>query len=156
MMADIAKSGFHASTICLDGNGVMIMGESGTGKTELCLLLLERARVANRVAHFIADDRTLVLAIEDALFASVPDQLAGGVEIRGAGLFHIDYQKNCKLSLAVKLVPEKEAERFPSARYFSYEGAKIPCLYLPSIKYSSDSASNARAIEFTLFGKKWP
>ena len=155
-MPDIAKSGLHATTVCINDKGVMLMGEAGSGKTELGLLLLERAKAFGRAACFIADDRTLIKSDGEQLIVSVPDRLAGGVEIRGAGLFKIDYQKSCQLSLVVKLVSQEDAERFPSGAHWGFEGIEVPCLYLPSMKSSTDSQSKVRAVEFTLFGQIWP
>lgn len=150
------KSGIHASTVEVNGRGVMFLGASGAGKTELVLTLIERALARGEEALLVADDRTLIRREGDTIIASVPEQLAGGVEIRGAGLFRRDFKNDTRLALVVKLVSDEMADRFPEGHQWSFQGIDVPCLHLRSLSSGADSFTIARAVEATLFYQSWP
>lgn len=156
MTPDIEKSGLHATTIALRGRGVMIMGESGTGKSELALTLIERATLQGKNAALVADDRTLLKVEGSQLIARAPENLAGGVEIRGAGLFRVEYNAQIALDLVVTLVEKAQAERYPSGQTWRFENIDIPRLFLPSLLSNGDSNALSRAIEAFLFYPPWP
>lgn len=156
MTPEEEKSGLHATTLQLRGRGIMVMGKSGAGKTELALTLIERARIRGEQAVLVADDRTLLHVEERRLIASVPATLAGGVEIRGAGLFAVDYVAETPLDLVVTLVDRDAAERYPGEEKWHYEGVDIPQLLLPALSSNGDSNALSRAIEAILFYRPWP
>ena len=150
------KSGIHASTVEVNGRGVMFLGASGMGKTELVLTLIERAIARGEEAILVADDRTLIRREGEAIIASVPEQLAGGIEIRGAGLFKRPFKSETRLALVVKLVSAELGERFPDGHQWHFEGVNIPCLHLRALSAGADSLTIARAVEATLFYEPWP
>lgn len=156
MTPEIEKSGLHATTIALRERGVMIMGESGTGKSELALTLIERAALQGKKAALVADDRTLLKLEGSQLIARAPANLAGGVEIRGAGLFSVEYVAQIALDLVVTLVEKAQAERYPSGKIWRFENIAIPQLFLPSLLSNGDSNALSRAIEAFLFYPPWP
>jgi len=156
MTPEEQKSGLHATTVQIRDRGVMLMGKSGAGKTETALTLIERAIARGEAAALVSDDRTLLHVDGDKLIASVPDSLAGGVEIRGAGLFTVAYVKQTPLDLVVILVSREEAERYPSGENWQFEGIEIPRLLLPALSSNGDSNAVSRAIEASLFYKTWP
>ncbi len=156
MTPEEEKSGLHATTLQVQGRGVMIMGRSGAGKTELALTLVERALLRGEAASLVADDRTLLHVESGRLIASVPAALAGGVEIRGAGLFKVPFVESALLYLVVRLVDRDEAERYPSGETWGFEGVSLPRLLLPVLSSNGDSNALSRAIEATLFYEKWP
>ncbi|RRJ94239.1 HPr(Ser) kinase/phosphatase [Opitutaceae bacterium TAV4] len=74
----------HATTIDIKGMGVMIRGESGTGKSECALALIERGSL------LVADDLTVIRVVEDTrLLASSRDLNRGYMECRGIGIINI-------------------------------------------------------------------
>ncbi|MBK3746260.1 HPr kinase/phosphorylase [Paraburkholderia aspalathi] len=156
MMEDQLKGGMHSTTLQLDGRGILILGPSGSGKTEVALTLIERAQTQGRSAMFVADDRTILQEVDGKLIASVPPALAGGVEIRGAGLFSIPFCERTLLNLVVQLVPYELAERYPMGHVWTFSGVTLPCLMLPSRPFGADANFVARAIEATLFYSPWP
>ncbi len=156
MTPEEQKSGLHATTVQIRGRGVMLMGKSGAGKTETALTLIERAVTRGEEALLVSDDRTLLHVDGSKLIASVPDSLAGGVEIRGAGLFTVAYVKQTPIDLVVILVSREKAERYPSGENWQFEGIEIPRLLLPELSSNGDSNAVSRAIEASLFYKTWP
>jgi HPr kinase/phosphorylase len=83
----------HASCVCRDGAGVLLLGPSGCGKSDLVLRRLECGFV------LVADDR---VDIADGI-ASAPKALAGLLEVRGLGILQLSHVKQSRLVLAVSL-----------------------------------------------------
>ena len=156
MTPEEEKSGLHATTLQVRGRGIMILGHSGAGKTELALTLVERALLRGEAASLVADDRTLLHVDNGRLIARAPAALAGGVEIRGAGLFKVAFAATAPLYLVVRLVDRDEAERYPSGETWEFEGIALPRLLLPALSSNGDSNALSRAVEATLFYEKWP
>lgn len=70
----------HATTIAIDGAGVLLRGPSASGKSDLALRLIDDG------ARLVADDRT-VLALRDGIVeASAPPSIRGKIEVRGLGI----------------------------------------------------------------------
>ena len=84
----------HASCAARDGAGVLLLGPSGSGKSDLLLRLLDRG------FELVADDR---VDIEDGL-ARAPSALAGLLEVRGLGIVRLPHRGAATLALAVELV----------------------------------------------------
>ena len=75
----------HASCVVLDEDGVLIRGEAGSGKSRLCLALLEAADRAGRHARLVGDDRVRLSVRHGRLIARPHPALEGLIEIRGLG-----------------------------------------------------------------------
>ncbi len=71
----------------------MLMGPSGSGKSDLVLRLLSRG------FDLIADDRVEIVNG----IASAPTALAGMLEVRGLGLMHLPHKPSAALALVVTL-----------------------------------------------------
>ncbi len=96
----------HASCAARDGQGVLLLGPPGSGKSDLVLRLLSHGFV------LVADDR---VELEDG-FASPPAPLAGLLEVRGLGLVHMDHLPRASVRLAVRLAatPPERGPRLPA------------------------------------------
>ena len=84
---------YHASCAARDAHGVLLLGPSGSGKSDLLLRLLDRGFA------LVADDQVEV----EAGIAKAPSALAGLVEVRGLGILHLPYLATARLALAVRL-----------------------------------------------------
>lgn len=104
----------HASCVARDGAGVLLLGPSGSGKSDLVLRLIDRGFI------LVADDR---VDIADG-HASAPAALAGLLEIRGLGILRLPYLERAHLALAVTL--GTQPPRLPSP-------ARHPTLGLPAL-----------------------
>ena len=87
--------------------GVLLLGESGTGKSDLALRLMVMGAV------LVADDRCDLFVAAGALRARVPDSLAGLIEVRGVGIVQMPYRPEARIALAVRLVAPSAVPRLP-------------------------------------------
>lgn len=81
----------HATAVLVGEHGVLIRGDSGAGKSSLAHRLLREPwhpapGESPWVSHLVADDQTLVEAVNGRLLARPHPQIAGGLEVRGHGL----------------------------------------------------------------------
>src|SRR5256885_16911508 len=93
----ISAETLHASSVRLDGRGVLISGPSGSGKSDLALRLLDRGFT------LVSDDQTIVRRDDSRLIASAPPTIAGKLEIRGIGIVEMDTAKDVPVALLVEL-----------------------------------------------------
>jgi hypothetical protein len=101
----------HADCVAIGTRGVLILGDSGAGKSDLALRLIDAG------AKLVADDRTELYLARGRLCARAPKTIAGLIEVRGLGVIALPFAKNVSLDLAVKLgVP---AKRLPDAHFYA-------------------------------------
>lgn len=92
--------------------GVLLLGDSGAGKSDLALRLIGRG------ALLVADDRCDLMLAADGLHARAPRPLKGLVEVRGLGILHLPDREHARIGLAVRLASPAAVARFPEpARY---------------------------------------
>jgi serine kinase of HPr protein (carbohydrate metabolism regulator) len=96
----------HAACCTLGGAGILVRGESGSGKSSLALLL-----ASAEDGTFVADDRVICAREGTRLLARSHPALAGRVEVRGQGILSLADLgvvpcAETALHLAVDLVPE--------------------------------------------------
>lgn len=105
----------HASCVSVGGQGVLIRGPSGSGKSHLAFALI-LASGAGPVppARLVADDRVHLRQQAGELVAAAPHSLAGLIEIRGAGVRRLPHLAEVKLRLVVDL-GAADAARLPAA-----------------------------------------
>ena len=121
----------HASAVTCGGKGVLLLGESGSGKSDLALRLMDRG------ATLVADDRVEVLREGDALWACSVPALAGRIELRGVGILQRPYCARAKLALAVRLVAREAVERMPEPEFFDCEALRLPLVSLHAFDHST-------------------
>jgi HPr kinase/phosphorylase len=121
----------HASCVAIGAAGVLLLGASGSGKSDLS------ARLIDSGATLVADDRVNLVAQGGQLLASVPHSIAGKLELRGVGIIDMPYAKETALKLAVTLDNWGEQERLPEPAFFDCLGLRVPLL---SVQPFEDSA----------------
>ena len=91
--------------------GVLLIGESGAGKSDLALRLIGRG------AQLVADDRTELYVERGRIMARAPKTLAGLLEVRGLGIIEIVKAGPTPVSLVVNL--SASVQRMPRRRSFT-------------------------------------
>ncbi|UTO28454.1 HPr kinase/phosphatase C-terminal domain-containing protein [Bartonella harrusi] len=142
----------HANCLQLGRKGLLIIGPSGSGKSTLTLSLLDRAEWSKREAKLISDDYTILRVENGKLYGYTPEGLQGGIEIRGAGLYAIEFDTQTAIDCVILLGPEYE--RFSTNQTFQFADIHIPLLKLPSL-HEADCTAICQAIEAFFFRKIW-
>ncbi len=105
----------HATALAMGGNGILIRGPSGSGKSDLALRCL--SLVANKLVsapfNLVSDDRTKLALENDAVMLAAPSTIAGKLEVRGVGIVDVPYAKRARLCMIAQLT-DLEVERYPA------------------------------------------
>ncbi|WP_431298384.1 HPr kinase/phosphorylase [Tabrizicola sp. BL-A-41-H6] len=109
----------HASTVALNGRGLLILGPSGAGKSSLALRLLSLG------ARLVADDRTELAREGGTLVARCPPPLRGLIEARGIGLLRTDPAPTADIALVADL-GQTETDRLPPDRRITILSVSLP------------------------------
>lgn len=103
----------HASCAARGADGVLLVGPSGSGKSDLLLRLLDHG------FDLVADDQVML----EHGHVSPPPPLAGLMEVRGLGILRLPFTPSARLALVVEL---GRAERLPEpARRFDVPLVRI-------------------------------
>ena len=97
----------HATAVLVGADGVLIRGESGSGKSALALALIERG------GRLIADDRLTISACHDRIVASAPQATLGMIELRGRGVIAVPHERFGVIRLVADVVSEEGLDRMP-------------------------------------------
>lgn len=127
----------HGCMVDVMGIGILLLGESGTGKSETVLGLLRRG------ASLVADDLVRIRNIEDReLIATAPELGRSYMEVRGLGLINVAalfgvgaFRTEKRLDLVITLTKEttmNEMERVTVAKQTTeLLGIHVPHIQLP-------------------------
>lgn len=110
----------HASCVALGDDGVLILGPSGSGKSDLALRLVAAG------ADLVADDRIDVRAAGDRLVAQPPAALAGLLEVRGLAIVEMPYRAEADIVAVIKLIPAADIARLPDPETETIAGLALP------------------------------
>ncbi len=124
----------HASCVSINNKAILLIGDSGSGKSDLALRLIDGG------AQLIADDYVDITSKGNMLTVAPPKQLEGLIEARGVEILTIPFIRDTELKLAVKLVKCDEVERLPEPQFFDCLEHKIPLLSL----YAFDASTPAK------------
>jgi HPr kinase/phosphorylase len=133
----------HASCVELGGTGVLLLGESGSGKSDLALRLIDAG------ARLVADDRTDLHRDGARLIASAPATIAGRIEVRGLGIVPVAHVARTLIALAVDLVAPDRVERMPAAQSRGWLGIDVPLVALNPFEASAAAKVRLAAREAT-------
>lgn len=100
------KTSLHACLLEIFSQGVLIMGSSGIGKSEISMELVKKGH------QLIADDKVNVSLVRDKLIGRAPDVIYGLMEVRGIGIVDVGrifginaLKKAARIHLAIELKP---------------------------------------------------
>lgn len=128
----------HATCIALADKGVLLVGDSGIGKSDLALRLIDAG------AMLVADDQVELALRDGHLVAAAPAAIVGLMEVRHIGLLRLPYLPQVPLMLQVNLVSMSEKlERLPKAQPIFYLDQPLRCLRLPAMAASTPAKIRA-------------
>ncbi|AGR41772.1 HPr(Ser) kinase/phosphatase [Spiroplasma diminutum] len=128
----------HASCVNIFGKGVLLVGESGIGKSEITLDLVKTNHL------FVGDDRIVITKKSNELYGKSHEILKNLVEVRGIGIVDVSqtngYQvilERTKIDLVIELTQFKkngidDSERLGNT-FVTYEilGVEVPYIKIP-------------------------
>jgi HPr kinase/phosphorylase len=122
----------HASAVSIDGRGILIRGESSSGKSTLVLDLMDEARRDGHIARLVGDDRIALRIEEDGrVHACGLPAFAGQIEVRGIGIVEVPHVPTAPIALVVDL-GDASTPRFPEEKDMVAPilGQSVPRIYL--------------------------
>ena len=127
----------HGVLVEVYGEGLLILGESGVGKSETAIELVKRGH------RLVADDAVEIKRVSDkTLVGSSPDIIKHFIELRGIGIVDVRrifgmgaIKETEKIDLVVNLEVWKENKQYDRlglvTEYTDILGLEIPCLNIP-------------------------
>jgi HPr kinase/phosphorylase len=127
----------HGVLVDVFGEGLLIMGESGIGKSEAALELIKRGH------RLVSDDVVEIKKVsDDTLFGSAPDVTKHLIELRGIGIIDVktlygvqSVKETQTIDLVIQLEEwdrEKEYDRLGlEERYTEFLGNRVVCNNIP-------------------------
>ncbi len=126
----------HGVLMNINGQGVLLLGDSGIGKSETAIELLKRGH------RLVADDAVEIRRISTSLYGAAPELIRHYIEIRGVGVVDVQQlfgmgavQFDTEIDLVVQL------EQWQDGKFYdrlglgeeSYEllGVKLPYMTVP-------------------------
>ncbi|MBL8648782.1 MAG: serine kinase [Sphingopyxis sp.] len=120
----------HASCVAAGSRGILILGASGQGKSDLALRLIDRG------ARLVADDRCDIWFDRGRLWCRPPETLAGKLEVRGIGIVEQPFTGPVPLALAVRL--SERPERMPPPNQVEIvAGVELPAVLIAGFEASA-------------------
>ena len=126
----------HGVLLDVYGEGVMIMGDSGIGKSETAIELIKRGH------RLVADDAVEIRRIGNSLIGSAPELIRDYLEVRGVGVIDIQkifgmgaVQESTQIDLVIKF--EEWTDGYVYDRlgldddYMQILDIAVPCVTIP-------------------------
>ena len=127
----------HGVLVEVYGEGLLLMGDSGVGKSETALELLKRGH------RLIADDAVEIRRVaENSLVGTAPELIRNYIELRGIGIINVAklfgmgaVRTDNEINLVVNIVPWNTQEAYDRLgledQYTDILGVKIPMNTIP-------------------------
>ena len=126
----------HGVLLDIYGEGVMITGDSGVGKSEAAIELIMRGH------RLVADDAVEIRRISDQLIGTAPEVIRNYIELRGIGIIDVKtvfgvecVKEKQNIDLVIKLEDWKKDNEYDrlglEEEYTELLGNKVVCHSLP-------------------------
>lgn len=127
----------HASCVQFLSKGLLIVGPSASGKSDLSLRLMDEG------AQLVSDDQVEIRAETTEtgrkIIACAPQKIRGLIELRGYGIVPVPYEQSTHLDLVIELKPFKELERLSYLHDYPLLGCSLPKMMVDAAWPSSVS-----------------
>ncbi len=121
----------HGTSVALGGDGILLRGPSGSGKSDFALRLIDEG------GRLVADDQTELRLSGDDVSMTAPATIAGRMEVRGIGILRLPSVAAAPLRLVIDLVPGDAVERLPEPATCDYLGRRFPLIQLAPFEASA-------------------
>lgn len=103
----------HATAIVVGTTGLVFLGPSGSGKSQLAFDCLAEARLHRHFAALVADDQVFISRFGTHVVASRPATIRDMIELRHGGIARVASIPRAVLHYAVLPIEREGAERLP-------------------------------------------
>ena len=110
----------HASGVCFENKGILILGKSGSGKSSLALSLVAKG------ARLVCDDRAHLQLKNKILMMTKPPSLPSALEVRGLGLISVPLITEARIDLVVDM--ELISDSRLGGHKMELFGVETPCV----------------------------
>ena len=126
----------HGVLMNINGQGVLLLGESGIGKSETAIELLKRGH------RLVADDAVEIRRISDSLYGSAPEIIRHYIEIRGIGIIDVQQlfgmgavQFDSDIEIVIHLEPWQDGKFYDrlglEGDTYTILGVQLPYVTIP-------------------------
>lgn len=105
----VDKATIHGVLVCVYGRGVLITGESGSGKSDCALELVTRGH------QLVADDVVELVLVDDSVFGNAPERFQGLIAVNEIGIidvrrvFGLDmWRERSRIDLCIELADREK------------------------------------------------
>ncbi|MGI9463843.1 MAG: HPr kinase/phosphorylase [Aestuariivirgaceae bacterium] len=139
----------HATCVAVAGQGVLLTGASGSGKSDLALRLIDQSGCGvggkPMSAKLVGDDQINLTRRGSTLIASPAAALAGLLEVRGIGIIHCAHLPEAPVHLVVELSPQQSIERMPEPAAMVFEALGVSVTKIAVDAYQASASARVRA-----------
>ncbi len=123
----------HATAIVVGQTGLLFVGPSGSGKSELAFSFLTEAERCGLKVALVADDQVFITVRDGSVIAGRPEPIAGLLELRGSGIISVDSFAEAPMHYAITSVSHPTSPRLPPENEMMelIGGARLPLLRIP-------------------------
>lgn len=126
----------HGVLMNIYGQGVLMIGDSGIGKSETAIELLKRGH------RLVADDAVEIRRISDSLYGSAPEIIRHYIEIRGIGIIDVQQlfgmgavQFDSDIEIVIHLEPWQDGKFYDrlglEGDTYTILGVQLPYVTIP-------------------------
>lgn len=128
----------HATAIAINHHGVLLVGPSGSGKSDLAVRLIDRGAV------LISDDAVCIGQSEQKPVLLAAPNIEGRIELRGVGIIEVQHTPKAAMRMVVKMIAPDE--RIPPENLC----ADIAGFTVPLVKIAAFESSAPLKVEYAL------
>lgn len=126
-----ASTRINGTCVAIDGEGILLRGAPGSGKSDLALRLIDAG------ATLVADDWAETKIEAGVVHLKAPEPIAGLIEVRGIGVIEMPALAEAPLALVIDLVEAAAIERLPELKTTAIAGIDVASLRLSAFELSA-------------------
>ena len=126
----------HGVLMDVYGEGVLILGDSGIGKSETAIELIKRGH------RLVADDAVEIQRVSSSLWGTAPEMIRHYIEIRGVGVIDVQrlfgmsaVQHDSEVELVIQLEPWEDGKFYDrlglEGETYTMLGVSLPYVTIP-------------------------